>query len=234
MRITTWNIRGGGGKRLSAITDRLRAESPDFCLLTEYRTKPGELLRTQLADHHLAESAPPLNQNGLLAYSKNPLSPLASSRRTRPISSHRWLSVQMVTADIQALGVHIPNQSERWNKDDFWKHVCAFAKRNRHQRAIILGDFNTGLDADTENELFAHSPQFQNLLDMGWIDCFRAVHGDRREYTWFSPNGNNGYRLDHCFLSACLAPRLTGATFDHEVRASRLSDHSMLTIELSD
>jgi len=234
VRITTWNIRGGGGKRLGAIGDRLVAEESDFCLLTEYRTKPGAALRAQLDGHHLAETIAPLNQNGLLAYSKKPLRSSATAKRSTPRSAHRWLTVYLEEADILALGVHIPNQNERWNKDDFWKHVGAFAKRHRKARAIILGDFNTGLDADTQNERFLHSPQFQALLDMGWIDCYRAVHGDRREYSWYSPNGNNGYRLDHCFLSASLGSRLVNSKFDHEVRAARLSDHSLLTVDLLD
>jgi exodeoxyribonuclease III len=233
VRIATWNILSGGGKRLSAITDRLRSEAADFGLITEYRTKSGEALRMQLADHHLVESTAPINQNGLLAYSRLALSRPEFSRRSLPKSSHRWLAVHVADADILALGVHEPNQRERWNKDDFWQRLCAFGKRHRNSRAIILGDFNTGLDADTENELFVHSPQFQNLLDMGWVDCYRAIHGDRREYSWYSPNGNNGYRLDHVFLSPCLRSLLQGARFDHNVRDSRLSDHSLLTVDLA-
>jgi exodeoxyribonuclease-3 len=219
---------------MGGISDRLLAESADFCLLTEYRTKPGIALRAQLEGHHMAETVTPLNQNGLLAYCKTSLAPSETPKRSTPRSSHRWLTVHLEEADILALGVHIPNQNERWNKDEFWKRVGAFAKRHRKSRAIILGDFNTGLDADTENERFLHSPQFQALLDLGWIDCYRAVHGDRREYSWYSPNGNNGYRLDHCFLSASLESRLAGARFDHDVRTGRLSDHSLLTVDLSD
>ncbi len=235
MRLTTWNIRSGGGKRIDRIADRLQAESPDFCLLTEFRTKPGATLRARLAaNHHALETVTPLNQNGLLAYGKGVLTRVESTRRTTPRSHHRWLQVQLEEADILALCLHIPNQSERWNKNEFWRHVCAFAKRNRKSRSIILGDLNTGLDADTENERFAHSPQFQSLLDLGWIDAYRTLHGDRREYSWYSPNGRNGYRLDHCFLSAPLGSSLKAAAYDHEVRTTNLSDHSMLTVDLSD
>jgi len=219
---------------MSAITDRLRAESADFCAITEYRSRPGLPLRTEFADYHLAETTPPLNQNGIFALSRSPMLAPETPKRFTPKSSHRWLVVHVAQADMLALCIHIPNQNEKWNKDDFWKHVCGFAKRNKSERSIILGDFNTGLDADTENEKFRHSPQFQKLLDLGWIDCYRAVHGDRREYSWYSPNGNNGYRLDHCFLSAALATRLRAASFDHEVRATRLSDHSLLTVDLVD
>lgn len=219
---------------MPAIIDRLRANNADFCAVTEYRTKPGAAFKEYFAEHHFAETIPPLNQNGVLALARHSLSGYETPRRSKPISSHRWLTVHMQDADILALCIHIPNQSERWNKDDFWKRVCSFAKRHRETKAMILGDFNTGLDADTENELFAHSKQFQSLLDMGWIDCYRAVHGDKREYSWYSPNAGNGYRLDHIFLSAALAPRLQAATFDHDVRAAKLSDHSLLTIDLAD
>jgi exodeoxyribonuclease-3 len=233
LRISTWNIRGGGGQRLSAIADRLRADDADFGVITEYRTRPGALLKEHLTDRHFEETNPPLNQNGILAYSKSPLSFSKTHGRSMPISGHRWLTVRLAEPDILALGIHIPNQNEKWNKDDFWKRVCAFAQKQRHSRAMILGDFNTGLDADTENEKFLHSAQFQRLLNLGWVDCYRAIHGDRREYTWYSPNGNNGYRLDHIFLSSSLAPRLRDAQFDHEVRTLKLSDHSRLTVDLA-
>jgi len=234
MRVATWNIRAGGGKRLKSITDRLLAERCDLCVLTEFRSKPGEYLTEQLIGHHFCVTQPPVNQNGVLAFGRDPLVTLNTNRRSLPISSHRWLCCHHSAAEVIVLGVHIPNQNERWNKDDFWTRLCRFAKKNRAAKAMILGDFNTGLDADTENEKFLHSPQFQSLLDMGWVDCFRAVHGDRREYSWYSPNAGNGYRLDHCFLSPLLAPRLADARFDHDVRTSGLSDHSMLTVELAD
>jgi len=220
--------------RLAQISERLRAENADFCLLTEYRTKPGASLRQEFSDYHLAETTPPLNQNGILALAKTPLQSHEIHRRSQPRSSHRWLALHMPDIDLLALGVHIPNQNERWNKDEFWKKVGSFAKKHRRDRAIILGDLNTGLDADTENERFLHSPQFQNLLDLGWVDCYRVVHGDRREYSWFSPQRQNGYRIDHIFLSAALAPRIVGARYDHDVRAAKLSDHSLLTVVLSE
>ena len=34
------------------------------------------------------------------------------------------------------------------------------------------------------------------LEQSGWHDAFRLVRGTARAYTWYSPNGGNGFRLD--------------------------------------
>lgn len=230
LRITTWNLRGGGGKRIPSIAERLLAEAPDLCVLTEYRSRPGSALKSELQLQHSVESRMPENHNGVLAYGSSSLHEVRT--HNRPLSGHRWLAVQ--SRGIKLLGVHIPNQSERWNKDDFWEKLLLYARRHRLTPGIIAGDFNTGLPADTENEAFKHAWCFQTLLDMGWVDAWRAVHGDSREYTWYSPNGGNGYRLDHIFLAKPLAVRLIGASHDHKVREQGLSDHSLLTVDLSD
>lgn len=235
MRLTTWNIRSGGGMRIPAIAEALRATSSDLVALTEYRTRPGAALKAALGvdnSSNFVESTPPVNQNGVIVISaRAPLtSKPAFDRRAR--SDHRWLEVVHASTGINALCVHIPNKGEIWDKPDFWRAVLAYAEAHLNSTTVILGDFNTGLAIDGEGEAMSHMNDFQRLLDLGWVDAWRHIHGDRREYTWYSPNKGNGFRLDYCFVAPPLACLIKDAWFNHDVRAEGTSDHSLLTVEL--
>jgi exodeoxyribonuclease-3 len=75
--------------------------------------------------------------------------------------------------------------------------------------------------------------EFGAFSSSAWVDAWRAVHGDKREYSFVSPAGN-GFRLDHAFLSPSLAPRLLDADYIHATRDRAVSDHSALLVRLSD
>jgi exonuclease III len=70
---------------------------------------------------------------------------------------------------------------------------------------------------------------------LGWHDAFRWLHHRQREFTWYSPNGNNGFRLDQAFVHRCWVARLTAAAHvwggDALVRRDVLSDHAALLID---
>ena len=67
---------------------------------------------------------------------------------------------------------------------------------------------------------------------MGWVDAWRTLHPDDREYTWYSRPRNNGFRLDHAFLSPELAPSLQSARHVHSTRAEGVTDHSAIVVDL--
>jgi len=235
LRVSTWNIRSGGGKRIGAIADCLLNEGSDLCLLTEFRSKPGESLKSSLSLQypHIIDTSPEPGHNGVLAYSSSPIMPLRCPAKESPASAHRWLPLHLVEQDIRVLGVHVPNPGERWNRMEFWDSLVAFATRNAKTRALIVGDLNTGLADDSEGMTFPQIERLQRLMSLGWVDAWRTVNGDRREYTWFNLNTGNGFRVDHCLLSPSLKKHLMDARFNHSVRENRLSDHSILTVELA-
>jgi exodeoxyribonuclease III len=67
---------------------------------------------------------------------------------------------------------------------------------------------------------------------IGFCDLWRHRYPDRREYSWFSPR-NNGFRIDHAFLSQEFAACAGTVHYSHEERIAGLSDHSPLILELS-
>ena len=69
-----------------------------------------------------------------------------------------------------------------------------------------------------------------------WKDAFRLLHGEARDFTWYSPNGRNGFRLDQAFLHPALHERLTN--FDYvwggntQYRREDLSDHAAIILDM--
>ena len=70
------------------------------------------------------------------------------------------------------------------------------------------------------------------LESAGYSDAFRVLHPTAREYTWFSPNAGNGFRLDQGFVSAPLLPRLAKVEMRWAPPGGRAqSDHAALCLD---
>ena len=70
------------------------------------------------------------------------------------------------------------------------------------------------------------------MSTMGWSDAWRSRNPESREFTWFSRPHNNGFRLDHAFLSPSLVPRLASVQYAHETRRPGVTDHSGLVVDV--
>ncbi len=246
MRLVYWNIRAGGGKRAEAIGNQLITWQPDIIGLSEFRGTPAsQALAARLAEEgwpHQLQTTDRRNpaRNALLLASRWPL------RRRRiagmPILRDRWLLAKIDAPAPLSIGVmHAPNFTSPHLKYPMLEAVVDIVARWRHGPAVIGGDTNSGLrELDEENPL---GPSFHReyafIEDMGrhWADAFRHLHGTRREYTWYS-HRNNGFRLDHVFLSPHLSPRLTACRHDWGVnpqtpnRREGLSDHAAIILDV--
>jgi len=243
MRIVSWNIRAGGGRRWDAIAAQVAAWRADVAVLSEYRaTPPSASIAQALAGAGLpfqrttADRAAPV-RNALLVASRWPL------RRVRPshgpADRHRWLAVNLAApVPVAICALHVPNRSSGC-KFPFLDAVSETVRRWRGAPAVIIGDTNSGcIGTDEESPAFnaAEDAWIRGLDALGWRDAFRALHGARREFTWYSPNGNNGFRLDQAFTHPCLAPRVRGVWQcwggEGAGRRDALSDHAALVLDL--
>jgi len=206
-------------------------EASDVAILTEYRTMPCAVLFDAFHQHAAFRQAtiPPKNQNGVCALSRLELGRFRS--RPVPMSRHRWLPCHVPDLDLEILGVHVPNQTEIWNKREFWDCLEAYGMSRKRRRSLIVGDLNSALDEDCEGDVGPPCLGLQRLLDAGWVDAWRAANGDAKEYSWYS-HRKNGFRLDYCLISPPMAHSVKSARLRHDVRTSGLSDHSLLSVEL--
>jgi len=245
MRIVSWNIRAGGGRRVPGIADQIARWAPDVAALSEFRaTPPSAELARALAGygltHQLSNASATLPRaNSLLIASRWPLRRIRLRAGFAP-DSGRWLLAGVAGPCAVTLGaMHVPNRVTG-RKLPFLDTVLGVANTWRRGPAILVGDTNSGLiDLDEEVPVFdvEEDGWIRGLEEAGWADAFRRLRGEAREYTWYSPNGGNGFRIDQAFVNRALRPRLRsvshewGAVPGQRTRHA-LSDHAALLIDL--
>ena len=248
MRVVSWNIRAGGGVRIAAIADQLSRWSPDVVALSEFRGTPpsGELARAlgeRGLSHQLCTASPGLPRvNALLVASRWPLTRVRL--RSAPVAeAGRWLLAHVAGPTPLTLGaMHVPNRVTG-RKFPFLDAVLGMAHTWRRGPALLVGDTNSGLiELDEEVPAFSAEEDgwIRGLEAAGWIDAFRFFKASERAYTWYSPNGGNGFRIDQAFVNRALRPRLLSASYVWGVaphgraRGPRhaLSDHAALLVDL--
>lgn len=248
MRVIGWNIRAGGGKRVEHIADQLRRWRPDIVVLSEFRgTPPSTWLAERLARRGLAhqhttagDDAPAVN--GLLVASRWPIR--LRTLRAAPVEPRRWLLATVeAPRPFDLAAMHVPNRVTG-RKDRYLASALSVARRWRGGPAMLIGDTNSGR-AGLDEEVPTFGPVedgwLQSLDAAGWRDAFRHLHGERRAFTWYSPNGGNGFRLDQAFLNPGLHDRLTHVRYqwgkprgERAARREILSDHAALILDVAD
>lgn len=249
MRVVSWNIRAGGGRRVEGIADQIARWQPDVVALSEFRATPpsAELARMLTGHgltHQLSTASPRIARvNSLLIASRWPLARVRLS--AAPVAeSGRWLLARVAGPLAMTIGaMHVPNRVTG-RKLLFLDAVLGVAHTWRRGPALLLGDTNSGLiDLDEEAPAFdvEEDGWIRGLDAAGWADAFRRLRGEERAYTWYSPNGGNGFRIDQAFVNRALQPRLRSAWHEwgrapvgsnRRARRDALSDHAALLLDL--
>jgi exodeoxyribonuclease-3 len=242
VRIVCWNIRAGGGTRVAGIARQLARWRPSLVVLCEFRgTPPSQELAAHLSrmglSHQRATVSPEEPaRNALLVAARSPLQRFQVD--SAPDEPCRWLSLRIREQEPLVLGaMHIPNRSTG-RKYLFHDAVVSLAADWTKRPAMLVGDTNTGWPK-LDEEVPCFGPREGAFLDsieaLGWGDTFRRLHPRARAYSWYSPNGKNGFRLDQIFLNRLLLPRLRRASYVWGGgRVGALSDHAALLVDLSD
>ena len=243
MKIVSWNIRAGGGKRAAGIVEQLLAWQPDVIALSEFRaTEASVWITSELYKHgyiHQRTTADPAQAaiNALLVASRWPLRQV--KLKHAPTNEKRWLHLNVSAEKTFALmAMHIPNRSTGL-KYPFMDSVTGIVKNWRGPPAILLGDTNSGcIGTDEESPAFnkIEDQWIKTLNQLRWADAFRLLHGETPAYTWYSPNGRNGFRLDQAFIHPSIHTGLQ--TFEYvwggqpNKRLECLSDHAAIVMEI--
>lgn len=261
MRVVAWNLRhGGGSRRMASISLALLDHAPDLVVLSEFRRTTGGQIAGVLADKglkHQATTDPPKGRNGLLVASRWPLEAARHtanllSRGAAPfpgglveegdempaILAQRWLDLRIAQINLELVALHAPHddpfQAGRVStaRAVFFQALVAAARRGSDRPSLLVGDFNAGRHGvDEEGATFSLTSTLGTIASLGYVDAWRHLNPDAREYTWFSHVGS-GFRIDHALLSKVLAPRLRRCWYSHAERESGLSDHSVLLADL--
>ncbi len=230
MNILEWNIKHGGSlERIPKILGSIGSHDADIVVLTEFRTDHQDSLINGFERQgysYFISSDPELKTNGILISSKLNLSPIESGYVKEGVRQ-RWLEVEIAEKQLRLLCLHIPGAGDVWGKEAFWRSVIQYATDRASERAIMIGDFNTGLDLDAQGTPFKFSNYMIDLLNIGWVDVWREMNPEKREYSWYS-NAGNGFRLDYVYASQRMREDVEEVSYSHAERESGHSDHSVL------
>jgi hypothetical protein len=161
--------------------------------------------------------------------------------RAAPWEPRRWLLTRIAAPEPIALGaMHVPNRVTG-RKGDYLASALSIDRRWRGGPALLIGNTNSGrIGLDEQVRTFDRLADgwIRDLDHADWADAFRALHGERPAYTWYSPNGGNGFSLDQAFVNGPLRPRLAAARYawgkprgQRTARRESLSDHAALIVD---
>lgn len=227
LNILSWNIRQGGGTRVMQICKRLADLGPEMIVLSEFRNnQSGVQIRANLLKagyRYQYVTASKVNDNSAAIFSK-----LAGNCALYP-SSDKDYPHNVLSSEYDAFtlyGMYLPHKKKHLLFDFLIEQI------QKEKPAILVGDFNTGKNhIDQKGNSFWYEDKLFELEKLGYVDAFRAMNGDVKEYSWFSHQGN-GYRYDHTYLHEGLLPIVKACHYIHEWREEGLSDHSPMVLSL--
>ena len=236
MKILSWNILQGGGRRAGDIVKTIAGHAPDIVTLQEFRRGSGEaeivagLKKSGLKFIHIPETEG--KENTVLIASKfgfdaGPFLPEPNN----PLHMlEAYFSEQALGFELSLIAVHFPQKKAQIPLFEALKTDSASLLK---MNALIIGDMNCGIPLiDSDSKSFAATHYYQDLLQTGWIDSWRSRHIEAREFTWTSNRTENRFRYDQILASPDMNARLKAVSYDHTPRLEKYSDHSLIIAQI--
>ncbi|AOO65681.1 exodeoxyribonuclease III [Sulfurospirillum halorespirans] len=252
MKLISWNVNGiraVANKNAFAWVD---AFAPDVLCLQEIKAEaeqiPEPLFNHAFTCKHV-NSASKKGYSGTMSFSTLPFEKTDTAWHID--HTHEGRILEHHFGDVALFNVYFPNGQQSEERlahkmkfySDFLAHTEALRKEGKG--IIICGDVNTAHRAidlknpkaneDTSGFLPIERAWIDRLLDHGYIDTFRHIHGDITDaYSWWSyrfgaRERNVGWRIDYFFISKELEPRLRDAFILSHIGGS---DHCPVGIEI--
>jgi exodeoxyribonuclease III len=255
MKIATLNI-NNVNRRLPNLLRWLRAAKPDVVSLQELKAADTEfpLAAIEKAGYGAVwHGQKTWNGVAILARKAEPV--LIRTALPGDRTDHEARYIEAAVKGVIVTSLYLPNGNPQPGPKFDYK--LAWFRRLRAHAAkllkedvpvVLAGDYNvapTALDIyptrswDKDALIQPKSrAAFKALVDQGWCDAIRTLHPVKPMFTFWDYKRNRwprdaGLRLDHLLLSPTLAPRLTKAGVDRDVRGEEgASDHAPAWIVL--
>jgi exodeoxyribonuclease III len=254
MKIATWNI-NSIKSRIDHVLKWCARNQPDILCLQETKCVdqkfPHAKLRAAgyLHIEHLGEVA----YNGVAILSKFPLTDVV----TKLPGDKSDTQSRMIAATINGIrlvNVYAPHGTSQGTpkyqfKLNWLGRLRSYFDKNfdTNENVVLCGDVNVApheLDVWSvqawRGKLHFTKPERDAIHDLkkwGFVDVFRQINGDEREFSWWSNFRNDfekdrGLRIDHIWASPSLAERCFDCWIDREPRGwDHPSDHAPVVAE---
>lgn len=247
MRVASWNV-NSLKVRLPQVLDWLAANSPDVLGLQETKLVdavfPTEAIRA--AGYEVSFSGQP-TYNGVALLTRAPQTDIVTGLHGLDDPQRRVLGA---TIDgVRVFNLYVPNGqavgSDKYEYKLGWLEALRAvleAERARHERIIVMGDFNIAPDdrdvhdpAAWAGKVLCSEPEraaFERILALGFADTFRLFEQPEAIYSWWDYRAggfrrNHGLRIDLVLATRPLAGSCRRSWVDIEPRRNeRPSDHA--------
>ena len=248
MKIATWNV-NSIKVRMPHLLAWLEEAKPDVVCLQEIKcpTEDFPALELKGLGYHV-EALGQRTYNGVALVSREPAKEVMRGLPGDPADDHARY-IEATIGDIRVASIYLPNgnpvESDKYPYKLGWmKRLAARAQAllDSEQPVVLAGDYNVcPTDDDVydpegwrDDALCKHETRaaFRVLPNLGYVDAFRALHGEPRRYTFWDYqagrwNRDEGLRIDHLLLSPQAADRLEACEIDKGPRGKdKASDHT--------
>ena len=243
LRVLSYNIcRGGAGKeeQLSAVIASAR---PDIVVFQE-ATTPA-VIETLAARTGMTQWASAKGES--LAFMSRQKVRHFAWHHPR-FSRHAFLEIDPGPGELRIFGLHLSALYSAWTERHRvieLRALLAAIAQHQHGFHLLTGDFNTLAPGDLLD--FRKLPHrlralvwlsggkirwrtIQRVLDAGYIDAFRLLHGADMGYTF--PTWGPHVRLDYLFIPAGFSSRIHSCEIVTHPAAPAASDHLPLMADV--
>ncbi|MEG4318859.1 MULTISPECIES: exodeoxyribonuclease III [unclassified Microcoleus] len=261
MKIATWNV-NSIRTRLEHVTNWLQTNPVDVLCLQETKVTDKDFpLQPFLDIGYNCYISGQKSYNGVAIFSRSPLSQLSAGfapilgTETAGSFDEQKRLIAGVTDDLCIISVYVPNGSEVGSEKYQYKlHWLKLLQEylkialDKSPNLCICGDFNiVPDDRDIYNPKAAANsvglsiPERQALTEitaLGLSDPFRKFTSEGGHYSWWDYRAaafprNNGWRIDHHYLSPSLYEKAKSCTIDIAPRKLiKPSDHTPVIVEI--
>jgi endonuclease/exonuclease/phosphatase family metal-dependent hydrolase len=234
VKILTYNILNGGGRRLGEIAEVIRGQGPDVVALQEATSRwRAQVLARKLGMRMVFARA---NNSFHVAWlSKLPV--LGSQNHRLPGLAKTLLEIQVEFegSPLRLFTTHLAGGAEVIHPSEEIPVLLEVLRPLTGEPHLLAGDLNSVHPDDAVGPPPAGREDMavevevdprraiRTMLESGYTDCFRVLHPDEMGYSY--PSEHPWLRLDYLFASPELAKRLSASGLVDDEVARRASDH---------
>jgi exodeoxyribonuclease-3 len=254
MRIVSWNVNGIRACLDKGLERVIRDMDADFFCLQESKAHPDQVpllpYPTLVNQASTWSSAEKKGYSGTVIFTPFRDTDLRAGMGIAHYDAEGRATLAF-GAGFTVVNLYFPNGAmspERHQfKMRFLEELLPWLKKLEAERGpiILCGDYNVAhKDVDvydprglsgTSGFLPEERAWMTKLLDAGFVDTFRHVHGEKADqYTWWSMQErgrerNEGWRIDYICVSRALESKIRGAAIHAGIMGS---DHCPVSVEL--
>jgi len=234
LKIITYNVNGLRSAVSKGLPEWLKQEQPDVLCVQETKLQPDQFpaeVFSALGYNAYLFSAQKKGYSGVAIFSKKkPDNIVVGMGMEKYDNEGRFLRADF--GDVSVVSVYHPSGTSGDERQafkmgwlaDFQDYVLGLQKERPN--LVLCGDYNIcheAIDIHDPVRNATHSgflPEerawMSGFLSAGFVDTFRLMNPEKKQYTWWSfranaRNNNKGWRIDYCMVNEQMKPRIAQA-----------------------